>query len=326
MEGRRVPQGHRAAAAQTGARVNGDGTVGQLAVAQGAVQLRGAHRAGQIAGHIGKDGIRRRRQLLARQQRDKIIAAVGLHQQMQPVAAAEERARAEIHQHSEQPVAHGDRRVGDWPDDHVAAGVGIIHLHFEIIIPIGRTAVEQELALIGEGGALGGGLMHTNQKRRDDEKRAEFGYHKRFEIRFVYRTFIKRFGHENSTPKWFLLLSRYRENRGGGKPARIDRNSQIENAASPSWRRLRTSRPSFGSVSVPVRPCARPNAASFLAAIYNNTQRQNSIPLPAQSRSGRYCRPRAPTRRPHAPTAKNEIFCAEGLRIGETFELDARTP
>src|SRR5579862_346426 len=60
IQRRGTAQRDRAAATESGARSDGEGTVGELAVVHGAAQLPGGKRARKIARAVGEDRVRRR--------------------------------------------------------------------------------------------------------------------------------------------------------------------------------------------------------------------------------------------------------------------------
>ena len=120
-------------------------------------EIPGRDRAGEsrCVRALGKDGIRRWRQLLARGEIRETPAAVGPHADLQPVSRAGEHTHAKVNRHGEQTVVDGDTIGRNRPVEGYAAAADIEQRERQVIGAIGRIGVVIQLALIGERCALG---------------------------------------------------------------------------------------------------------------------------------------------------------------------------
>ena len=156
---RRVVQGHRAGVVAT-----------ELGGGEGAAQLTGRQRAGEVA---GRQGIRRGRQRLARTQSGvSRPAAGGSHADLQPARrSGGEGVVPEIQGHGEQPIADADWRQGIGCADRIPARERVAQVESKIIIPGDRNAVGVQAALIRKHGALAPGWQVRIERYDQQQQR-----------------------------------------------------------------------------------------------------------------------------------------------------------
>src|SRR5208282_3796310 len=87
--------------------------------------------------------------------------------------------RPKIHQRREQAVAHADTVVGNRAANLSAVGRRVKQGELEVVQAAGRAAVVLELALVGEGRALGAQTIGDRQETQREQKQDKF-FHKIF--------------------------------------------------------------------------------------------------------------------------------------------------
>ena len=153
----RAGEGHarRTVGQQVGRQLRRGQAAGDARRRDAPAQLAGVDHAGNRRGAARRERIGRGRDLLPGRQGGEDVRSMGAHGQGQPVAPAHKHAGAEIHQRREQPLGHHGGGVRHRPGQHGAAlGVGV-ERERQVVAAVGRRAIGNEPALIGEGRALG---------------------------------------------------------------------------------------------------------------------------------------------------------------------------